>query len=298
MNKLSVIVLSYNTKKITQNCLNHLLKVFEQNKHLDKEIIIVDNASQDGSKNMIRELAKKNSFIKTIYNKKNLGYSKANNQGARLASGNYLLFLNSDIIINQLDFQELINFLDQHSDVGALTVKIVLSNGQLDPASHRGFPTLWRSFCYFSGLEKFFGNWPFLNRLFGGYHLKHLNIDQSHPIDSPSGAFYLIKKNVFDKVGGFDEDFFMYGEDLDLSYRIKKLGFKIFYYPKFQVVHLKYASGLKRNGQEKARTKRNFYQAMKIFYQKHYHQRNCFLVNKIVYALIEFKIKKYEKNWH
>ena len=106
--------------------------------------------------------------------------------------------------------------MEQDSSIGVMTVKVVLPDGSLDPASHRGFPTIWRSFSYYSGLEKVFGKLPFLNRAFGGYHLTYENLKKRHEIDSPTGAFYLTRKETFDKVNGFDESFFMYGEDLDL----------------------------------------------------------------------------------
>lgn len=278
MVKLSVVILSYNTKDITRQCLEFLLKTVADNKPLSVEIIVIDNGSTDGSVEMIKTFPE----IRTVFNKKNLGYPKGNNQGLKSASGQYVLFLNSDVIFGQMDLKKVIGYLDQNKNIGVLTVKVVLPTGKIDPASHRGFPTLWRSSSYFFKLEKLFGRIPLLNRLFGGYHLTYLDLKKIHEIDSPSGAFYLCRTELMRKLKGFDEDYFMYGEDLDLSYRIKKLGYQMVYYPLFQVTHLKYASGFK---------KKYFYEAMKIFYKKHYQEKYPEIINRLVYFIIDLKTK-------
>jgi hypothetical protein len=287
MANLSVIILSYNTSSITKKNLLSLLKAIDNVKN-QIEVIVVDNGSTDRSVEMLKNL--KSSSLKIIFNKKNLGYPKGNNQALKVASSKYVLFLNSDVILDNVNFADLLVYLDNHQDVGVLTVKVILPNGKIDPASHRGFPTLWNSFCYFFGLEKIFGKMGIFGKVFGGYHLTSLNLSKIHEIDSPSGAFYLAGKKILDKLGGFDEKFFMYGEDLDLSFRIKELGYKIVYYPKFQVTHLKYSSGLKTEDLKTRKTTNNyFYDAMKIFYKKHYHDQNPFFVNRLVYFFINFK---------
>lgn len=293
MTDLSVIIPSYNTKDITSRCLDALLQNLSANQAKSAEIIVVDNASTDGSKQLLEQYQKKQNRIqiKTIFNQKNLGYPKANNQGLKIAKGKYILLLNSDAIVENIDFNHLFIYFDHHPEVGALTVKAVLPNGEMDLASHRGFPTIWNSLCYFSGLERIFGRVPVLNRLFGGYHLKHLDLSRIHEIDSASGAFYLLRKDVLNKVNGFDDkNFFFYGEDLDLSYRIKEVGYKIIYYPDYAVLHLKYASGLnKSNSEIKEQTKSHFYEAMKIFYRKHYEKKHSWVTNKVVYFFINLK---------
>ncbi len=296
MADFSVIIPSYNTKQITSRCLNALIKNLSSEKSLNSEIIVVDNASTDGSKELLKQYQQrenKSIEIKTIFNQKNLGYSKANNQGIKIASGKYILLLNSDAIVGNIKFGQLFSYLDKHPQVAALTVKVMLPDDKLDPASHRGFPTIWNSFCYFSGLEKLFGGIPFLNKLFGGYHLKHLNLNKIHEIDSPSGAFYLVRKEVINKLNGFDDkNFFFYGEDLDLSCRIKEAGYKIIYYPDYAVLHLKYTSGLNKNEREiREQTKKHFYGAMKIFYRKHYAKKHFWITNKIIYLIIDLKKK-------
>lgn len=304
MQKLSIIIPSYNTKEITKGCLKSIWKNLRETDFLETEIIVVDNGSTDGTaetlrkikSDMVNKLKIKNVELKIILNKENLGFSKANSQGLKLSIGEYILFINSDVLIRKMDFNKLLNYLDRNQQIGVLTIKVVLPNGEIDPACHRGFPALWRSFCYFLGLERIFGYFPVLNRIFGGYHLTHLNLDDIHEIDSPSGAFYLTRRELLDKVGGFDEDFFMYGEDLDLSFRIKKLGYKIIYYPFFSIIHLKYSSGLKKNNHEANKAKSHFYEAMKIFYKKHYENNNFWLTNKLVYFLINLQKKINEKN--
>lgn len=297
---LSIIILSYNTKELTKRCFSSLYKNLPKNNNFLSEIIIVDNGSTDGSMDNIKNQISKhkdtnkksNIFFQFIPNKTNLGYPKGNNQALKIASGKYILFLNSDTVIEKLDFFRLINYLESNQEIGALTVKVLLPNGKIDPASHRGFPTPWSAFCYFVGLEKLFNKIPYLNRIFGNYHLVHLDYESVHEIDSGSGAFYLTRKDLLDRVGGFDETFFMYGEDLDLSFRIKKLGYKIIYYPDYKVIHLKHASGLeKKDRQINKKTQRHFFKAMEIFYKKHYEKTHTTFINSIIYLTIKL-IKK------
>jgi len=297
MNKdLSIIIVSYNNASLINLCLDKLFASFKRS-NLSFEVIVVDNASTDETVKKLKNIKAKNKNVILIENKKNLGFGKANNQGIRIAKGKYILFLNSDVIVERIDWKKIIDFLNEKQEIGALTVKVKLKNGQIDPASHRGFPTLWRSFCYFSSLEKNLSfNWLF-KKIFGGYHLLHLNLKTVHEVEAISGAFFLTRKKIMDKVGGFDENFFMYGEDIDLCLRIKKLNYKIIYYPDFEVLHLKHQSGLKSKDKEtETRTRYYFYQAMKIFYQKHYHKKYLFFVNFLVYFLLDRKLKLYEKN--
>lgn len=295
MPDLSVIVLSYNTKNTTKNCLEKLHNSLNSS-NVPSEIIIVDNDSKDGSIEMIKKILQKtNSKIeyRALFNKKNNGFAKGNNQGLKISNGKYILFLNSDAMVENIDWDILISYFNQNANIGALTVKVKLSDGSIDPASHRGFPTVWNSFTYYSKLEKIFGRIPQLNKIFGGYHLKNLNLDTVHEIDSPSGAFYLTTKKLMDNLMGFDDKtFFLYGEDLDLSYRIKQAGYKILYYPKFSVLHLKSVSGLKKNDNKIKNVARgHFYSAMKKFYQKHYENKYPKIIRNIVYFFIDLKKK-------
>jgi len=294
MPDLSVIVLSYNTKKLTLNTLTKLYKSLKSS-NINSEIIIVDNGSVDNSVEMLKRFkearSNENVVIKTIFNKKNMGFPKGNNQGIEISSGRNILFYNSDVLVEDIDWKDLIHYFDNNREVGALTVKVMLTNKKIDPASHRGFPTVWNSFCYFSKLERVFGKIPGFNRLFGGYHMTYKSLNKIHEIDSPSGAFYLTRKKILDTVDGFDDKtFFLYGEDLDLSFRIKELGYKILYYPKYSVLHLKSVSGLKKkDARIKNKTKDYFYNAMKLFYKKHYQSKYPNSISKIVYFFIDLK---------
>lgn len=294
MTRLSVIILSYNTDKTTERCINSLIACT----NIELEIIVVDNGSSDGSLKMLEFFKKKLNrtggeiSFKLIVNHQNLGYPKGNNQGIKNAKGKYILFLNSDTIVKKINFKQLLNYLDSREDVGVLTVNVVLPSGKIDPASHRGFPTIWNSFCYFLKLEAVFKKIPIFNHLFGGYHLVNKDLRSIHEIDSPTGAFYLTRKSLLDRIGGFDENFFMYGEDLDLSYRVKKQGYKVLYYPLYKVVHLKYASGLGHiDFETRKQIKGHFFNAMKLFYKKHYQDRYPNYLNKLIYFLIDFKKK-------
>lgn len=292
MSTLSIIILSYNTAETTKNCLSSLTASLESYTAISAEIIVVDNASSDGSLAMLQDfkhhLKSSHITMKIIENNENVGYPKGNNHGLGQASAKYILFLNSDVVVHDVDWQSLLDYFEQKNRIGALTVRVNLSSGAIDPASHRGFPTLWRSFCYYAGLEALTRHIPLLRTLCGGYHMVDRDLSQIHEIDSPSGAFYLTRKTILDQLHGFDETFFMYGEDLDLSFRIKEAGYDIVYNPAYHVEHLKYQSGFK-NEEAKTDTKRYFYDAMRIFYKKHYAQKYPQIVNHLIYFFIDMK---------
>lgn len=294
MISLSIIIVSFNTKEITKKCLLSLKKNFIKYP-LEHEIIVIDNNSIDGTVEYLLDLEKQWNNLHVFLSKKNLGFGKGNNRGLEKSRGSYVLYLNSDAIVTDIDFRDLINLMERQKNIGALTVKVVLSTGEIDPASHRGFPTLWRSFTYFSGLEKTFINIPILNKLFGGYHLVNLNLDNIHEIDVPTGAFLFTKREILDKFGGFDKDYFAYGEDIEMAFQIKKLGYKIIYYPLWKVLHLKSVSGLrKKDNNIRKRTNDYFYDSMKIFYNKHYAEDHNWLTNKLVFLAIDIKRNFYQ----
>ncbi len=289
--ELSIIIVSFNTKDVTSRCLNSLVRDLKKYP-LKYEIVVVDNASVDGSLEMLKEMEKNFSEIKVIKSNKNVGYGKANNLGVSESHGKYILYLNSDAIVKDIDFRDLIMVMKRDQTIGAMTVRVVLSTGDIDPASHRGFPTIWRSFAYFSGLEKATKTIPFFNRMFGGYHLTHLDIREIHDIEVPTGAFLLVKRDIVDTIGGFDRDYFAYGEDVEMAFQINKLGYRIVYYPLWEVLHLKSVSGLKKKDDSiKKKTSFHFYDSMKIFYKKHYAEKHNFLINELVYTAINLKQK-------
>lgn len=268
--KLSIIILSYNTKALIKDCLKFLK---EAEKRIEKcEVIVVDNASSDDSVEMIK---KDFPEVKLIENKENMGYAKGNNIGLKKAGGKYILFLNSDTQIFPDSLKEAVDFMEKSPQVGALTPKTMLVSGKMDSDCHRGFPTPWASITYFLGLEKLFPKC----RICGQYHKFYLNLDENHTIDAGAGAFMMIPKKVIDEVGGWDENYFFYGEDLDFYYRIQKAGYKVMFYAKPLLKHYKGASsGLRKESREIAgnskenriRVAKASVEAMEIFYKKFY----------------------------
>lgn len=290
--ELAVVVVNYKAGDILKDCLEALIK--SQGVRQDMEIWVVDNASGDGSVSMI-----KNDFpqVKLIENSSNLGYAKANNIALKQINSRYILLLNPDCVVDENTIFFMLGFMDKYPKVGASTCLVVLADGQIDWACHRGFPNPWTALTYFLGWGKLFPK----SQLFAQYHQTYKNLDETHEIDSPSGAFFLIRKQVMDQIGFLDEDYFMYGEDIDWSFRIKQGGWKIMYVPEVKAIHYKgISSGIKKHSKElstanaetKLRSTRAFYEAMKIFYRKHYHSGYFFLINWLVYLAIDYKLKK------
>ena len=280
---LSVIILNYNTRDYLRYCLASVF-AFKSDK-ISIEVIVVDNASTDNSVYMVQEQFPQ---ARLIINKINIGFAAGNNKALKTAKGRYLLLLNSDTKVYKETFGNMIDFMDQNQKVGLATCRVELPDGSLDWACHRGFPTPWRAFCYFSGLEKLFGCHL---KIFGGYHLKWYNLSNTHEIDSPAGSFFFLRKKAIEQVGLLDESFFMYGEDLDYALRLKKAGWQVLFNPSTKIVHYKYRSGVKKgyrgNNQKEALAKRkksreDFYSSMKIFYDKHYKDKYPFLIRQFV----------------
>ncbi|MEK7623001.1 MAG: glycosyltransferase family 2 protein [Patescibacteria group bacterium] len=259
---LSVIIVNYKTQKLT---LQTLKSVFAAQTPAGKvEVILIDNHSQDDI--LIKAKAAFSHLI-TISNDKNLGFSAGNNLGLRQARGRYVLLLNSDTIIESDTLIKMVVFMDAHPRVGLATCRVELANGQLDLASHRGFPTPWAAFTYYLGFEKLFPR----SRWFGQYHQGWQDLSLAHPIDAPVGAFFFLRKSALNQVGLLDEAFFMYAEDIDLAFRLKKAGWEVMYNPDTKITHLKGSSGITSiSKDQRVVTTKNFFQAMKIFYQKHY----------------------------
>lgn len=271
--KLSIIIVNYNTYDLTKQTIESII----QKEHpFQYEILLVDNASSDGSieklqkdfNNLISE-----EILQIFINKVNLGFAKANNIGMRIAKGKYILLLNSDTVVKEDCLESCIIEMDKNTSIGALGCKVVLPDGKLDHACKRGFPTPKASLYY---LLKLYKKDPIK---YGQYDALHLHDDEVGEVDCLMGAFMLIPKDVLNKVGLLDEDFFMYGEDIDLCYRIKEGGYKILYYPNAQIIHHKGGSSKKK------RTKviYDFHEAMWIFYKKHYYKKYNFAITCLVY---------------
>jgi len=293
MPRLSIIVLSYNTREVTEQSLLSLFKTLALEK-TECEVVVADNGSTDGSVEMLKKLLKTPlpSTIQCILimNHDNKGFTVGNNAALKKTTGEYVLFLNSDVLVTNVVFRPILDFLDDNRMVGALTVTVSLEDGKHDMAAHRGFPTIWNAFYYFSQLEKLTAAIPYIRTLFGGYHLNYMDFGRIHEVDAISGAFLLTRRSLLTELKGFDEDYFMYGEDIDLCYRIKKKGFSIVYYPTFSVVHLKYKSGLrKEKTKTQHKTKDYFYDAMKIFFDKHYSSSYPSFVKPLIHSLIDLK---------
>lgn len=261
--KLTVVIVNYNVKYFLEQCIKSA-EVAAQ--HVSSEIIVVDNASTDGSKEMMEEIFP---HINYIYNVKNVGFSMANNQAMRIAKGEYILLLNPDTVVDEYTFKETVDFMDQHPNAGGLGVKMVDGKGIFLPESKRGLPTPEVSFYKIFGFSKLFPK----SKKFGKYHLGYLDDNETHEIDILAGAFMLMRKETLNKVGLLDEDFFMYGEDIDLSWRIVQGGYKNYYYPHTQIIHYK--------GESTKKGSLNyvfvFYNAMVIFAKKHFSKSNASL---------------------
>lgn len=277
-NVLSIIILNYNTCDLLRQCLNSL-----QDK--EAEVTVVDNNSSDESVEMVkREFPR----IKLIINPENYGFAKGNNRGMRKAKGEYILLLNSDTIVFPGTISKMIAFMEDHRNVGVATCKVELPDGTMDLSCHRGFPAPWAALTYFLGGEKLFPK----SKIFAQYHQTYKDLNTVHEIDSPTGAFYLLRRQVIEEIGYLDEDYFMYGEDLDWSYRIKAKGWKIVYVPIVKVIHYKKRSGRESKDRKiKIETINHFYETMKIFYRKHYQEKYPKILLWLIFFFIDLKKK-------
>ena len=253
--KLSVVIVSYNVSHYLLQCLDSLQRAL---RGIDGEVIVVDNHSRDNSVALVHQAHPE---VKVIENLHNLGFSKANNIALRQATGEYALLLNPDTIVADNTIRDCIAFLDLHPDAGAAGVMMLNADGTVAPESRRGVPTPLTSFYKLSGLCRMFPRSP----RFGRYYLGHLPWHTPQQIDIVSGAFCMLRRSVLDKVGLLDEDYFMYGEDIDLSYRILKQGATNWYLP-YPILHYKGESTQKSS----FRYVHVFYQAMLIFFRKHF----------------------------
>lgn len=256
--ELSVIIVNYNVKDFLRHALISIQKAM---KGINGEIIVVDNASDDGSVEMLRQHFPK---IHLIANKVNLGFAKANNLALSRARGKYLLLLNPDTIVQEDTFNVMIRFFEEGRDVGLAGCKILNPDGSFQLACRRSFPTPWVAFTKILGLSTLFPK----TKLFGKYNLTYLSQDETYEIDAVSGSFMMVSREVYESVGGLDEDFFMYGEDLDWCYRIQRAGWKIYYVHSTKIIHYKGESTSRSNIDEI----RTFYEAMHLFVKKHINQ--------------------------
>ncbi|MBI2196714.1 glycosyltransferase family 2 protein [Candidatus Daviesbacteria bacterium] len=275
--ELSIVILNYNVKDLLLNCL---ASIFQSKGKLNRwQVIVVDNGSSDGSVEAVKERYGSPSTslrVDLIENRSNLGFAAGNNMGVKKVKAPVILFLNPDTIIKGHAIQKSLEVLLSDPDIGALSCKVELPDGRLDYSCHRGFPTPWNSFAYFSGLSKLFPRSP----IFAGYSASYLNPDESHEIDCVSGSFLMVRKIAGQQIGFWDEDYFFNGEDIEFCYSLKEKGWKIYYYPEVKIIHFKgSSSGLRQtSAKEVAKETRlnaatHAVSAMRIFYKKHYYKK-------------------------
>ncbi|MCP4309637.1 MAG: glycosyltransferase [Bacteroidetes bacterium] len=270
---LSIIIVNYNVKYFLEQCLHSVQQAMEG---IDGEVFVVDNNSVDGS---VGEIRTKFPGVKLIANRDNVGFSKANNQAIRESTGKYALLLNPDTVVEENTFRRCIAFMDEHPDAGAMGVKMIDGKGEFLPESKRSLPTPMVSFYKMFGLSSLFPS----SKRFGKYHLGYLDKEETHQVDVLAGAFMFMRMEVLDLTGLLDETFFMYGEDIDLSYRITQAGYKNYYYPGTTIIHYKGESTKKGS----LNYVKMFYQAMIIFAGKHFTARKArtfsILINLAIY---------------
>lgn len=253
---LSVIIVNYNVRPFLENSLVSIGKAMQG---ITGEVIVVDNASDDGSVDMMRQ---KFPSVRIIANERNTGFGSANNQAMRIAGGRFFLLLNPDTVVQEDTFHRMIDFFNNHPDAGLAGCRVLNPDGTLQLPCRRSFPTPWVAFTKISGLSSLFPSSP----LFGKYNLTYRDPDRSYPVDAVSGSFMFLRREAYEQTKGFDEQFFMYGEDLDLCYRIQQGGWKIYYTPDTQIIHYKGQSARRSDIDEV----RLFYEAMRVFVRKHF----------------------------
>ncbi|MDO5760906.1 MAG: glycosyltransferase, partial [Bacteroidota bacterium] len=265
--KLSIVIVNYNVEHFLEHCLRSVKKAIAG---IETEIFVVDNNSVDGSVLMLKE---KFPEVILLENKENVGFAKANNQAIRLSKGEYVLLLNPDTVVEEDTFSKCLAFMDKHPKAGGLGVKMIDGQGKILKESKRGFPTPWVCFCKMTGLSSLFPK----SKRYCGYYMGHLSYEQTNKVDILAGAYMLLRKECLDKCGLLDETFFMYGEDIDLSYRITLAGYDNYYFADTQIIHYK-GESTKKGSLNYVYT---FYNAMDIFAKKHLKTRSLSFLLKL-----------------
>lgn len=280
MKSLAIIIVNYNTRDVLRDCLGNLIRLNLSN----TRIVVVDNASSDGSAEMVGEEFPTVKLIRT----KNGGLAAGYNLGLAEAGGvDYYLFLGTDAFPKPGCIEGVLGFMEADQGIGIATAKLVLRNGALDMDAHRGFPTPWTALTHFSGLGRVFSK----SRIFSKYFMGWCDMEIPHEVDLCISHFMAVKKEVFDKVGRWDEDFFVYGEDVDFCWRVKQAGFKVYYLPQFECLHYKGVGvGIRKETSDiskadvstRDRMKKETTRAMRLFYQKHMYKEYPWVLNRLV----------------
>jgi O-antigen biosynthesis protein len=265
--EISIIIVNYNVRDLLIDCIDSVLKSLN---NFTSEIIVVDNASTDDSIEAIKRIYPQ---VKLIISKENHGFAKANNIALKQAEGKFILFLNPDTLLSERTITVCIDYFLKNSSASIIGCKILNADGTLQVACRRSFPTPWNAFAKLSGLSKLFPQ----SRIFGKYNVTYLNPDETYRVEAISGAFMFFRREVYDDIGGLDESFFMYGEDLDWVFRASKRGWKTFYVPFTQILHYKGESTRRSN----INASDNFYGAMNLFVNKHYHSPSLIFILRL-----------------
>lgn len=273
---LSIVIINYNTKRLTSQCINAILKTV---KNLNYEIIVIDNSTNSREKYVASKSSKINISVIQTDNK---GFANACNIGASHALGTYLLFLNSDTLVHKDAIDKSFAFLSNNSNIGILGIRTLLKNGTLDHGCKRGFPTPSAAMYYFLGLDK---KYP-TNQKIGAYRQTFINEFTTSDVDVVSGSFMMLRRTFFFEINGFDEDYFMYGEDIDICFKAKLTGKRVVYFADASITHLKGQSGLHTKSKK---TIKYFHKSMQLFYKKHYAEKHTPLLNGLVYLGIHLK---------
>ena len=271
---LSIIIVNYKAKEFIEKCIN---SIHENAKLDDYEIIVVDNNSEDGC---IKMLSEKFPEVKTYASDENVGFSKGNNIGIRMSKGRYILLLNPDTIVYASSLENMIEYLDKHSETGIAGCRVENSDGSLQRACRRSIPTPMAAFLRLSGLGKLFPKSKLVNK----YNLSYIDENQEIEVDAVSGAFLMFRREVLEYIGGLDEDYFMYAEDIDFCYRAKQRNWKVMYYPGARITHFKGQSSKHMS----LRATKAYYDSMAIFFKKNFEKKTNFLINPVIYFGIWF----------
>lgn len=270
---LSIVIINFNTKKLTAQCIESI----SASTHCDYEIIVVDNSTKQEEK-----YSSDNPKVRII-NTENHGFGHACNIGMKASEADFFLMLNSDTIVHDGAIDVCLEYMKSHADVGAVGCKTLLADGTLDHNCKRGLPTPSASFFYLMGLDKIFPKNPKVAR----YHATFIDENSISEVEVLSGSFMMLRRETLGQAGMFDEEFFMYGEDMDLCYRIGQAGWKLIYHPGGSITHLKGQSGLSSSSPFVVE---QFYRSMKIFYRKNFKEKYNFLVTAFVYLGINLKM--------
>lgn len=273
---LSIIIVNHNTKDL---CNQTIQSIFRTTNGINYEIIVADNSSVESEK-----FTSSDPRVTVLPNLPNKGFGTASNYGANRSSGKYILFLNSDTIMQKNTLKKAVDYLSAHSDTGCLGIKTLLGNGEFDHGCKRGFPTPLNAFAYFFKLDRLFPK----SKTLGGYRLTYIDQNQTSEVDCVSGAFMLMPRDIFEKTKGFDENIFMHGEDIDLCYRIKALGKKVVYYADVYMVHLKGKSSLYTKNTD---TIKNFYKGITFVYDKYYADKHGKIGTALLHGAIGLKCR-------